>query len=149
LAITLTNYFKDALLTNELAASGAGTLYGARVALRTDGVSPNADMVFADITQPISSSYAIQTITWDGPSDRVDGSFESVSQLLTYQFADALANPNTITGYVVLGATSSNHVLWGENLPTPVGLNDPTDALRMAVNICYGSGDYGEVSVLS
>lgn len=139
--ITMTKPFLLAALKNLLAptlAIPAGALNGCLVGLYTN--TPfvwTANAKLADLTEAAYTGYAQQAAAFLAPWINPLNQAEATGDTLLFQPSAVLIAPVTIIGYFIVDPTGLI-LLGGDNLPTPVVLDVPTDAVPIVPDFTLG-----------
>jgi len=139
--LTMTDTFLLPALNNLLklgAAPNDGILNGALVGLYTNAPfiwTPKAKL--ADLTEATYTGYARQAAAFLTPWINPVNQAEVAGDTLLFQPSGVLVTPETIVGYFIVDGTGLI-LLGGDNLPAPVPLSIPTDAVVIVPDFTIG-----------
>ncbi len=124
----------------------AGILNGAKWAPYISNVLPTSKTVLADLTISPDANLALTAVTWTAYYRRTDGGIAIETDSMMWQLA-LLANVCTCYG-IALTNSAGAFLLGCWPLDTPHALSDTMEAFSTVGQLCYGGGDFGELSVV-
>lgn len=147
-----TEYCEEQMLANVVDHVAAGDFDGvfqsAKVGLFTNDIEPDAQTVYADLTQPVSTALAEQACAFSDPYRRVGGGIAMAGALLSFQL-DPGDDPEAIRGYYITDGKVTPKLLAAERFAVASRvLNDETDHIALVAEIALSGDDQGTVTLI-
>jgi hypothetical protein len=138
--LTMVKVFLSKALANLLATAvgNVGALNGVKVGLYTN--TPyiwTENSKLADLTEAAYTGYLQQAVTWLSSWINPNGMAEVAGDTLIFEPSALLLAPVTIIGYFIVDSTGLI-LLGGDNLPTPIILQQTTDAVPIVPDFTLG-----------